>query len=137
MLVCLHAGKASKQVSHLVYSVQVPDRREDPRRTEGSRPSDPQDIPAARGAPRPPDTQQHSGSLDTEGDRAMAEAMSRSPGNLSPGMLGTASSQYTYDYCRLLVLSYNSSAGRQHRHLTDQCSLAVSLCFGVQCALDS
>ncbi len=97
----------------------MPDRREDPRRTEGSRSSDPQDIPAARGATRPPDAQQHSGSLGTEGDRAMAEAMSRSPGNLSPGMLSSF------------------AAGRQHRHLTDLCNLAVSLCIGVHCALGS
>lgn len=105
--------------SHFRCSVQVPDRREDPRRTEGSRSSDPQDIPAARGAPRPPDAQQHSSSLGTEGDRAMAEAMSRSPGNLSPGMLSSF------------------AARRRHGHLTDPCILAVSLCIGLQCALGS
>ncbi len=115
----MHAGKASKQCPQFCCCVQVPDRREDPRRTEGSRPSDPQDIPAARGGPRPPDAQQHSGSLGTEGDRAMAEAMSRSPGNLSPGMLSSF------------------AAGRRHRHLAGQWSLAVSLCIGVECALGS
>jgi len=92
----------------------VPDRREDPRRTEGSRSSDPQDIPAARGAPRPPEAQQHSGSLGTE-----VEAMSRSPGNVSPGMLSSF------------------AAGRRRRHSTDRWNLAVSLCIGVQCAVDS
>ena len=105
--------------SHSCCSVQVPDRREDPRRTEGSRSSDPQDIPAARGAPRPPEAQQHSGSLGTEGDRAMVEAMSRSPGNVSPGMLSSF------------------AAGRRRRHSTDRWNLAVSLCIGVQCAVDS
>ncbi|KAL0045790.1 hypothetical protein WJX82_004514 [Trebouxia sp. C0006] len=91
------------------WEPQVPDRREDPRRTEGSRPSDPQDIPAARGGPRPPDAQQHSGSLGTEGDRAMAEAMSRSPGNLSPG-------EHARGPTKILKRDPSSEAASPHDH---------------------
>ncbi|KAL0021200.1 hypothetical protein WJX77_011829 [Trebouxia sp. C0004] len=91
------------------WEPQVPDRREDPRRTEGSRSSDPQDIPATRGAPRPPDAQQHSGSLGTEGDRAMAEAMSRSPGNVSPG-------EHARGPTKILKRDPSSEAASPHDH---------------------
>ena len=69
------------------YDPRGPNPREDFRRAEGPRSSDPQDIPRPAGAPRHLEGHPR-GSLDTEGDRAIAEAMS--PGNLSPGMFSPA-----------------------------------------------